>query len=164
MHTCSKIYPDLPFAHRQHNHKGHCALIHGHNFDLEFTFAADRLDANMFVVDFGELKFLRAWLEDKFDHTLLLNEDDPYLPLLRQKLERPDVELGAVDVHNLPFIAFAKIVTVPNCGAEGLAQWLHTEVNKLLKDCGRPDWVERGVRVHRVLVREDSKNYATFEY
>lgn len=30
-------------------------------------------------VDFGGLKPIKEWLEDLFDHTLLINEDDPKL-------------------------------------------------------------------------------------
>ena len=42
--TCSKRYSDIPFAHRQHKHDGHCAFIHGHNWAFELTFVATSLD------------------------------------------------------------------------------------------------------------------------
>lgn len=159
--TCSKIFADLPFAHRQHLHQGHCALIHGHNWVFELEFACDRLDENQFVVDFGELKFIRAFLEENFDHTLLLNQDDPCLPVLREKLLRPDVPAGTLDDNGIPFTAFAKIVAVPNCGAEGLAKWIFQQLNPMLR-AWRADWRERGVRVSKVIAREDSKNFATY--
>ena len=80
--TCSKTYTDLPFAHRQPSHQGHCALIHGHNWSFEFEFAADKLDECGFVIDFGKLKWLKDWINERFDHTLVLNESDPMLDFL----------------------------------------------------------------------------------
>lgn len=158
MHTCTKLYSGFPFAHRQHTHDGHCSLIHGHNWDFEFTFAADSLDACGFVADFGKLKWLKAWLDDRFDHTLVLNEDDPQLPHLRRALEEWEM---------------SKIVVVPNCGAEGLAQWIAGQVNAMLGNGGPQlcdtdpppiphDWVDRQVRVTCVRVFEDHKNHATY--
>lgn len=168
MTSCTKRYVDIPFAHRQHNHDGHCALIHGHNWSFEFEFVADSLDENGFVIDFGKLKWLKDWLNQKFDHALVLNESDPYLDEIRdfcsgiagdKTCNQPDVPI------------FAKILVVPNCGAEGLAAWLLEQINNAfdgagatLKECPNPSWpdtVERGVRVHRVTVFEDSKNSAT---
>lgn len=147
MITCQKKYENLPFAHRQHKHDGHCALIHGHNWSFEFTFAADVLDRNGFVVDFGKLGWLKEWLESQFDHTLVLNEDDPLL--------------GHLQKHLIAF-KLANIVVVPNGGAEGLAQWVLEQVNGSGADAMGPiDWVERGIRVIKVTVAEDSKNAAT---
>lgn len=91
MFTCSKTYTDIPFAHRQHRHGGHCALVHGHNWSLRFSFACEQLDGNGFVVDFGDLKYIRAWIDETLDHACLFNEDDPF----REKLvaSAPDAKL-----------------------------------------------------------------------
>ena len=67
MLTCSKTYRDIPFAHRQHRHDGHCALIHGHNWAITLTFACRETDANGFVVDFGDLKYLKTWIAQNLD-------------------------------------------------------------------------------------------------
>jgi 6-pyruvoyltetrahydropterin/6-carboxytetrahydropterin synthase len=148
MITIEKHYPDLPFAHRQPKHEGHCSLIHGHNWSFTFKFAADELDANGFVVDFGKLKWLREWLEDRFDHTLVLNLDDPFRSYLEQSL------MYLPDTSERPF---AKIVTVPNCGAEGLAEYIFEKVHFLLQ-------AYYGTRVYLVSVTvfEDSKNSSTY--
>lgn len=154
MITCTKIYEDLPFAHRQHKHDGHCALIHGHNWAFEFEFAADSLDSCGFVVDFGKLKWLKQWLADRFDHTLVLNEDDPQLPHLRRALEEYEEPEGIVP-------AMSKITVVPDCSCEGLAQFLLCEVNfQMRAGWGEGDLISRNVRVIRVRVIEDSKNSA----
>lgn len=144
--TCIKKFSNLPFAHRQPNHSGHCALIHGHNWDFEFEFQAKGLDANGFVIDFGDLKWLRAWLEAQFDHTLVLNTDDPFL---RYLLDATDTDGDRPSLAN--------IVTVPNCGAEGLAKYVFEQVNDMLRRLT----LDR-VSLRRVTVFEDLKNSATF--
>lgn len=146
--TCTKRYDDLPFAHRQPSHDGHCALIHGHNWGFEFEFAAKELDECGFVIDFGKLKWLKDWLLERFDHTLVLNFRDPQLPYLRNALDSQPGDRG--------FGPLAKIFTVPDCSCEGLCQWLMIEVNAVVfaNTNGR-------VSVVRVTVIEDSKNTAT---
>ena len=142
MITCSKLYSDFPAAHRQHNHKGHCSLIHGHNWSFEFTFAAERLDANGFVVDFGDLGWLKLWLAERFDHTLLLNDSDPSL-------------LWLVDMLSSQF---AKVQVVPDASCEGLALYVFANVQDKLTDF----YSDRGVYLTSVKVMEDSKNFATY--
>lgn len=146
--TCSKRYSDLPFGHRQPKHDGHCAWIHGHNWEFEFEFEATHLDECGFVIDFGKLKWLKDWLNERFDHTLVLNNDDPQLHYIRQAL---DSQVGDRGVEPL-----AKIFTMPDCSCEGLAAWLLSEVSKIVEENsgGR-------VRVRKVKVIEDSKNHAT---
>lgn len=152
MFTCSKKYADLPFAHRQHNHKGHCALIHGHNWAFKFTFGCTMRDANGFVVDFGDLKWLKEFLYAHFDHTLVLNIDDPALDYLKKVLID-----DAPQISGEMFVKFADIILVPNCGAEGLASFLFEEVDRLLS-------AHTDGRVHLVSVEvlEDEKNAATY--
>lgn len=154
MITCSKKFTGFAAAHRQHRHDGHCALIHGHNWDFEFTFAADVLDPNGFVVDFGKLKWLRADLESLFDHTLLLNHDDPFREEIEELL---DVRLSSSTADS---IELAKIVVVPtNCGAEGIASWLLSRVNAHID--AMFEYKGRNLRVSEVKVFEDEKNFAT---
>lgn len=150
--TCTKNFANLPFAHRQHNHDGHCALIHGHNWNFEITFSAERLDVNLFVIDFGKLKWVRKWLEENFDHTLVLNADDPMLDYLKVMLGGP-VQCKGSD------LCMAKIIVVPNCGAEGLALYVMQELNKMLKSQGIGQ--DRALVVSTVRAWEDEKNSAT---
>lgn len=143
MLSVTKQYRDLPAAHRQPKHNGHCRLIHGHNWGFDITFTCDTLDSNGFVVDVGKLTSIKEWLAAKFDHTLLLNEEDPMLGELKIKL-----------------VDFAKIVVVPNCGMEGLAKFVYEEVNKLLQI--DHNWQARNLRVDQVVCLEDAKNSATY--
>jgi 6-pyruvoyltetrahydropterin/6-carboxytetrahydropterin synthase len=159
--SIAKRFANLPFAHRQHNHDGHCRLVHGHNWDFELEFECNKLDENQFVVDFGKLKFIRQWLEERFDHTLVLNADDPHLEYLKKVL---NPKFGPNAETNPPTDdEFAKIVVLPNGGAEGLAVYCLVELNKLLESqFGYP--VPRGLRIKRVTVFEDEKNSATAEH
>lgn len=141
MLTCRKTYRDIPFAHRQHKHAGHCALIHGHNWAFTFTFACSETDANGFVVDFGDLRYLRQWIDTHLDHACVFNHDDP----LRDTL------LAAAPG------AF-KAYTVENCSSEGLARHLYQMLDPMVRaHTGERAWIVS------VEVGEDSKNAATYQ-
>lgn len=64
-------------AFRQPNAKSHCRFIHGYRLIGKFIFTADELDSNNWVVDFGDFDELKGFLQEKFDHTLVLSKNDP---------------------------------------------------------------------------------------
>ena len=140
MLTCTKTYRDIPFAHRQHLHDGHCALIHGHNWAITLTFACSETDANGFVVDFGKLKYLKAWIEEHLDHACLFNVDDP-------EIERLLATAGDL----------FKTYILPNCSCEGLAVHLHGIFDVIVKE-----HTDGRVWVTEIEIEEDSKNRATY--
>ena len=57
----------------------HCHLLHGYSLQFKFTFGCNDLDNKNWVVDFGGLKKVKAWLEDMFDHKLCLDNNDPHV-------------------------------------------------------------------------------------
>lgn len=138
----TKTFHNLPCAHRQHRHPGNCALVHGYSRSIEFVFEAQTQDACGFVVDFGELKWLKDWLEHMFDHTLLLNADDPLLPTFRE-IERG----GGAAIRIMPY----------GVGMEGTAQHVCEVVTRELTERtkGRA-WV------YSVEARENDKNSAIY--
>lgn len=140
MLTCSKTYHDIPFAHRQHHHDGHCAYLHGHNWSIRLTFSCTVPDKNGFVVDFGKLKYIREWIDTHLDHACLFNEDDP----AREALLKAHPELF-------------KAYFLPNCSCEGLAQHLHGIFDPMVRA-----HTDNRVRVASVEVSEDSKNAASY--
>jgi len=71
-------------------------------------------------VDFGGLKSLKALLEDTFDHTLLVAEDDPEKEFLLE-----------LDTRGL-----AKVVIVPAAGCEKTAQIVYEIAEQWLIDAG----------------------------
>lgn len=163
MHTVTKKYRDFPAAHRQPRHAGHCRLIHGHNWGFDIVFTCQQLDDNGFVIDVGTLGDIKAFLTDKFDHTLLLNSDDPELKHLNGGLGGQEVIVGkpgeeTVTIDRPPL---AKIVVVPNCGMEGLARYVFAWVDDWI-DNSSADNRMRELQVTSVTCWEDSKNAATY--
>lgn len=142
MFVSTKSYFNYSCAHRQWRHAGHCAWIHGYDRSFHFWFACRELTETNFVVDFGNLKWLKELLDEHFDHTLLINADDTALPTLRV----------------LEHVGAAKIVTLPNVGMEGTSHWLWTQVNDRLQHL-------HSCRVccFKVETREHEKNSAYFE-
>lgn len=72
-------YHDFSAGHRVVGHEGHCAHLHGHNYRIYFTCAAQQLDAVGRVLDFSEIKNrLCEWLEENWDHRMLIWQTDPW--------------------------------------------------------------------------------------
>jgi 6-pyruvoyltetrahydropterin/6-carboxytetrahydropterin synthase len=69
----------LSACFRQPNAHSHCKFLHGYSLQFKFTFQAGELDERNWVVDFGGLKPLKAWLEETFDHKVVLDREDPML-------------------------------------------------------------------------------------
>lgn len=69
----------LSAVFRQPKAHSHCKFLHGYSLAFKFTFGASNLDEKNWVVDFGGLKKLKKWLEDSFDHKLVLDRDDPMM-------------------------------------------------------------------------------------
>jgi 6-pyruvoyltetrahydropterin/6-carboxytetrahydropterin synthase len=76
-------FHDCSIGHRVFGHESKCALLHGHNYRIHFTCAADRLDNVGRVVDFSVINDrLCQWLEKHWDHKMLLWVHDPYAKML----------------------------------------------------------------------------------
>lgn len=136
MFTCSKTYVEIPFAHRQWRHEGHCSQIHGHNWNITFEFGCRERDERGFVMDFGDLGAVKEYLE-RFDHALVLCQDDPKLKEIR-------------------LLDCSRIMVVEDASAEGMAKMFFEAAQSILyyQTKGR-------VWVTRVIVHEDSRNSAT---
>jgi len=65
----SKDYA-LSYSHTLHGlPEGHpCARLHGHNGVVRVELATDTLDPTGFVIDYGDLRPLAAWIETTMDH------------------------------------------------------------------------------------------------
>ena len=124
----TKTYRHIgPVAYRQWRADSHCNLIHGYALSFHFEFEADTLDARNCTMDFGGLKPLKSLLEDWFDHTLLVAQDDP----MKAEL----VRLGELKL--------AKIVEVEKTGCEGLADFLYKYINGIFLPSYGADVSER---------------------
>lgn len=71
-------------AHRVLHHESKCAHLHGHRYTAIITVQAPELDALGRVVDFSVIKGLVGkWVDDNWDHNILLHPEDPLLKTLR---------------------------------------------------------------------------------
>ena len=70
-----------------HADHSHCRFLRGYSLAFKFTFGCDDLDHRNWAVDFGGLKPLKKWLEDSFDHKVVVDSADPEMRTMRD-LER----------------------------------------------------------------------------
>ena len=140
----TKEYSHLaPIAYRQHRADSSCRLIHGYALTFKFEFECDTLDARNWCFDYGGLRPLKDFIEDKFDHCMLLAQDDPHYDVIK----------------NLGTLGLAKITEVEKTGCEGLADFMYEYVNTIfLPNCGTAE-AER-VWCCKVEVRETPSNMA----
>ncbi|MFL6615801.1 MAG: 6-pyruvoyl trahydropterin synthase family protein [Pantoea agglomerans] len=137
----SKLFDDLPCCHRSWANQGHCAFLHGYERRFNVEFCCFTLESGTgFIVDFSGLKKIRAALCHQFDHTTLIAENDPELPLFRQ--------LAARNIIDLRIMA--------NTSMEGAARWVFETANKLISE-----ETEGRVWVTSVEARESRKNAVT---
>jgi len=113
--TTTKEYVDaFPCAYRQHRAGTHCEKIHGYAFSMKFYFGSDDQDVRGWGgVDYGGLKELKVFLEQLFDHTLLVATDDPEIELYREMQQR----------------GICKLTELPGLGCENIADYLYRYIN-----------------------------------
>jgi len=142
MYISTKKFIGYPCAHRQWKDEGHCRFIHGYSREFTFWFKATHLDSKKWVMDFGGFKEFKIFLDDFFDHSCLINNDDPELPLFKEMDKK----------------GILKLRTLDNVGMEGTSEFLYKKMNDYLdqKTNGR-------VWCFRVETRENEKNSGIYE-
>jgi 6-pyruvoyltetrahydropterin/6-carboxytetrahydropterin synthase len=95
----------LSCAFRQWRASSHCALIHGYSLSFKFVFGCTYLDDRSWVQDFGNLKELKAGLQEHFDHKTAVAMNDPMLETFME-LERKGL---------------VQLTILPNVGCEAFA-------------------------------------------
>ena len=83
----------MQYLDNQRRRSTHCRLLHGYKSAFTFTFGCDELDNKNWAVDFGGLKPLKKWLEDHFDHKLVVDKADPHMDTF---LKLNDMDLADV--------------------------------------------------------------------
>lgn len=145
MYRSTKTYGHeigLSACFRQWRAESHCRLLHGYALAVRFEFEATELDVRNWVVDFGSLKSLKGMLEDTFDHTLLVAEDDPMKD----------------ELCSLAGLGLARCVVVPATGCEAFARMIYEAAEVWLKDNG----YSPRCRLVSVEVREHGANSAIY--
>ena len=112
----------LSACFRQPRAHSHCKFLHGYSLAFRFTFVASELDERNWVVDFGGLKPLKKWLEDNFDHKVVLDTADPYIDTFKI-LENQDLAdlniLDGVGVEKFAEHAYNKAQEIVNEMTDG---------------------------------------------
>lgn len=132
----------LSACFRQWRATSHCRFLHGYALAFSFVFATHTRDDRNWVVDFGSLAPLKEALQARFDHKLLIAEDDPQKDHLCALAGR----------------GCAETVLLPAVGCEAFAEQAYAMAWNVLDRAGIKD----RVWVHEVECREHSANSAIF--
>ena len=127
----------------------HCQYLHGYDVEFEVTFEGD-LDHRNWVWDFGGMKRAKnlidgmqpkEWMGYMFDHTVVVEEDDPDMQNFKDMHDRGIIQLRIVEA----------------VGAEKFAEYLYHKLNDFvqLETEGR-------VKVVKVKFMENHKNSAIY--
>ena len=151
----TKIFDNYTIAIRQWKAQhSHCQLLHGYALEFKVWFEPnddtenDGLDEMNWVVDFGGFKDapigngLKSWMDHMWDHTTLIQKDDPYYDIFEQM-----GQMGLAKVHFLE-----------KMGAESCAKIVYDKFNEVLSktDAGR-------CKVVKVECFENDKNSSIYE-
>ena len=140
--STKKLGP-ISVGHRQWKDQGHCAWVHGYGRYIQFTFEGE-LDHRQWVMDFGDLKDVKKWIEAEWDHRVLIASDDPLLPQLKE-LESH----GGINLNILPDGYYP--------GIEESCRYLYDELNPMIKKK-----TNNRVEITRVEVWEHENNHAEY--
>lgn len=137
----SKRFIGFPCTHRQWKAGSHCRFVHGYSRDFYFEFCAKERTKEGYVVDFGGLKKVKAWLDEMFDHTFLVSQDDPFMETFKELDKKEVIQLRVL----------------PNVGMEETAKYVYEHVNPMINALtnGRA-WITL------IEVRENEKNSAFY--
>lgn len=111
----------MEVAHRLYMMEGKCENIHGHSMKVHLALNGFVDDKGVLAgLQFGEVKKLfRTWIDENFDHRLLLNQEDPWTLYLYNQNEygRPD---QADVAYKLPGL----MVMPADPTTENIAKWI----------------------------------------
>lgn len=123
----------------------HCSKLHGYALAVSFMFGCHQLDDRNWVQDFGDLKEVKQFLQDHFDHKVIVAEDDPQIQLF-------------FDLDNTGML---DVIVMPGVGCEKFAEFIYIWVAAWL-DARQ---FEEGSRVwlESVEVKEHGANSAIYK-
>lgn len=132
-----KRWDDLSCVHRNWRGAERMQVLHGYARSVEIEFIASYLDHSGVVIDFSSLSSVKNILENQFDHTLLVAEDDP----LRESFTSL-ADQGAADIRLMQSVTL-----------EGSAAWVVEHVSTVVRKL-----TDGRVSISRVEIREGPKN------
>ena len=96
----------------------HCKYIHGYRLMAKFWFGCQGLDDKNWVINFGGLKDVKKILQEQFDHTLCIAQDDPLL----EEFKQLDAKGGCV------------LKIMDGVGIEKTAEWCFKTVDPMIRE------------------------------
>jgi 6-pyruvoyltetrahydropterin/6-carboxytetrahydropterin synthase len=146
----TKVFDGYSTVFRQWRADGtHCQFLHGYGISFKIVFEGD-LDERNWVWDFGGMKRAKntidgmnpkQWMDNMFDHTTIIAEDDPYLENFKEMWKDRIIQLRII----------------PATGAEQFAKFIYDKVSEFIKI-----ETEGRVRVVSVEFKEHGKNSAIY--
>lgn len=125
----TKLFDNYSVALRQHKAQhSHCCKLHGYALKFKVWFSSvevledKQLDDMNWIVDYGGFKTppngngLKDWLNYMFDHTCLIEQDDPYLDIFKGLEQEGLLQLRIMD----------------KMGAESCAKLVYDKFNEVL--------------------------------
>ena len=140
----SKRFGQITTGHRQWRDKGHCSYVHGYGRYVRLTFEAIELDERGWVMDFGDLRDVKKWIEDEWDHRTLIAADDPVIPELKALEKVGGINLNILPKGYLP-------------GIEESCRYLYDKLNPMIQRK-----TNNRVEITRVEIWETEKNQAEY--
>ena len=140
----SKRFGPITTGHRQWRDTGHCSYVHGYGRYVRLTFEASELDERGWVMDFGDLKDVKSWIESEWDHRTLIAADDPVIPELKTLEEVGGIKLNILPDGYLP-------------GIEESCRYLYDKLNPVIQRK-----TNNRVEITRVEIWETEKNQAEY--
>jgi 6-pyruvoyltetrahydropterin/6-carboxytetrahydropterin synthase len=147
----TKLFDGYSTCFRQWKAEGtHCKFLHGYAISFRVWFEGE-LDERNWVWDFGGMKRAKnkidgftpkEFFENLLDHTTVVAEDDPYLPLFKQM----DTE-GIIQLR-----------IIPETGCERFAEYLFNKINNFLEE-----ETDGRVSAVKVEVYEHERNAASYQ-
>jgi 6-pyruvoyltetrahydropterin/6-carboxytetrahydropterin synthase len=147
----TKVFDGYSTVFRQWKAVGtHCSFLHGYGVSFKVWFEGE-LDERNWVWDFGGMKRAKgtidgmnpkAWMDYMFDHTVIVADDDPYLPVFKQMEADSVIQLRIIQAT----------------GAEQFAKYIYEKLNTFIQEetNGR-------VKIVQVEFREHEKNTAYYK-
>ena len=114
-------FHDFSMGHKVTGHENKCAHLHGHNYRIHFTLqSASELDSLGRVIDFSVIKSkLCEWLEENYDHKMMIWEHEPMLEDL--------LKLAPLDIVQVPFNPTAENMAKHLCEVVAIEQLAGTD-------------------------------------
>ena len=140
----SKRFGPITTGHRQWRDKGHCSYVHGYGRYVRLTFEATELDERGWVMDFGDLKGVKSWIESEWDHRTLIAADDPVIPELKALEKVGGINLNILPEGYLP-------------GIEESCRYLYDKLNPVIQRK-----TNNRVEITRVEIWETEKNQGEY--